>query len=237
MLELGRRTAKPCMGLVCVNGKRHLALAEAVSLGGWWDTCKGVNCVLCPMGITAGGRGARCWPWGRAWAEVSKGCLSQKHWPMHTQSCLTKRSKEEHTLFSLASVGLLVCVLSFYRGLSDPQGAGLCPPSGGWAWGFSALKHMSALAVCLLLVQDTMWWVGRQVFPAPSIFICTQKGDSHERDAGDTCKLYLCCILKLCWHLEMGHRINGHSRARASLVSCRVGPEDHSRASSLGTWS
>lgn len=108
MLELGRRTAKPCMGLVCVNGKRHLALAEAASLGGWWDTCRGVNCVSCPMGITAGGRGARCWPWGRAWAEVSKGCLSQKHWPMYTRSCLTKRSKEERTLFSLASVGLLV---------------------------------------------------------------------------------------------------------------------------------
>lgn len=73
----------------------------------------------------------------------------------------------------------------------------------------------------------------RQVSPVP--FTCTWKGDSHERGAGDTCKLYPSHVLQLHWRLEMWHTTNGHSEARASVVRCRVGPEDHSRASLLGT--
>lgn len=119
MLELGRRTVKPCMGLVCVNGKRQLASAEAVSLGGWWDTCRGVNCVLCPMGVTAGGRGARCWPWGRASAEVSKGCLSQKHWPMHIRGHVWQKGVRRNIPCRLCHRWVCLCVFSAFTGGSQ----------------------------------------------------------------------------------------------------------------------
>lgn len=42
---------------------------------------------------------------------MSKGCLSQKYGPVLMDLCLAERSKEEYTLFSLALVVLLVCVL------------------------------------------------------------------------------------------------------------------------------
>lgn len=49
-----------------------------------------VRCSLRPMGVTAGGGGAQKLALGRAQSEVSKGCLSEKHWPMHIGLCLTK---------------------------------------------------------------------------------------------------------------------------------------------------
>lgn len=48
---------------------------------------------------------------------MSKGCLSQKYGPVLTDLCLAERIKEEHTLFPLALVVLLVFLDC--KGLSD----------------------------------------------------------------------------------------------------------------------
>lgn len=48
---------------------------------------------------------------------MSKGCLSQKHWPKHVGLCLVKKSKEKCTACSLALVGLPVHVLGFFTGI------------------------------------------------------------------------------------------------------------------------
>lgn len=57
---------------------------------------------------------------------------------------------------------------------------------------------MPALAVtCLLLVEHVIGRVGRQVPLVSSTFICTQKGDSSESDAGDICKRYPSCLCQL----------------------------------------
>lgn len=44
---------------------------------------------------------------------MSKGCLSQIYGPVLIDLCLAEGIKEEHTLFPLALVVLLVCVLGF----------------------------------------------------------------------------------------------------------------------------
>lgn len=50
VLELGRLAARPCMVLVCANGKRHLTSADPVTLGGWWDTTERTELCLVSFG-------------------------------------------------------------------------------------------------------------------------------------------------------------------------------------------
>lgn len=40
VLELCRLAARPCVILVCANGRRCLTSADSVTLGGWWDTLR-----------------------------------------------------------------------------------------------------------------------------------------------------------------------------------------------------